>query len=269
MKKLEFAVIALAVITLATGCGAQPQKIDDGGLTPEPTSQVVSTSGEETGSGEQTYDQYVTVGEIIEIEAGKVHVLTGDIAQIFDVTQESLDQVYIGETVGIEEIEGGQRVVPFKIKDFSVRHTNMGHMIDLKTGKVKTLKEGDGEVEVAIDVEGQEIVSTYTGKIHLVEGNTYDFDLMSFGDGKPFILDIYDPASITSMTIDKLIREDNGNLTIFAKDADGGEYYVPTYHAVKNFNFSDLQVGDQIDVYVTLLMESFPMQVETNKIILK
>lgn len=209
-------------------------------------------------------------GKVIEIEKGKVHILMGDIVDVFTVSQASIDKVYLDEEVKIIKISDDEfEVLPFIIEAFTTRHTSMGLLIDSVSGLIKSISTNASGKVLTIDIDGNDVKSNFYGEMDLIEGNTYNFDIVRFKENEIMIVEIYDPLNVIEMTVEEIVRADDGSMTIVAVDSNGAKYIVSKGYAVVNFNLSALKKDDRIEVYVQVLMESYPMQVKTNKIVKK
>lgn len=218
-----------------------------------------------TEAVETSYD---IVGEVMTINGDTVDIISGDIIETFKVDERTLQAVHLGETVKIIEQHGKYFVEPYIISDFSVHYDTMGYPIETVTGTVKAIKEQTDEKLITIEVNGEALTLNYYGEMALESDKDYEFDIIRFDETSQSITAIYDPASIIQMTVEKLERAENGELILSTKDLDGGEYTVGTSYPKKNFNISEIQPGSVINVYADAVMESWPMQVDTRKIIL-
>lgn len=210
---------------------------------------------------------YDVIGEVIEITGNAVHILSGDIAEIYNVDKEQLQTVYLGQTVKLYSQDGVLIIEPYIIEDFSIRHTNMGQTINEISGTVISIDSKDNENFITINSEDQEMVVNYYGDILPQIDTFYEFESISFVPGEMMLSNFYNPESIITITVTALNRSDNGELMFLGTDKDGGEYHIGTSSSTVNFNLSELSVGDVLDVYADAVMESFPMQVQTTKIL--
>ncbi|MBI9014737.1 MAG: hypothetical protein JEZ08_21040 [Clostridiales bacterium] len=211
--------------------------------------------------------EYDVIGEVIEITGNEVHILSGDIVEIFDIDKEQLKTVYLGQTVKLFSKEGLLILEPYIIEDFSIRHTNMGQTINEFNGTVISIESKDNENFITIESDDQEMVVNYYGDILPQIDTFYEFESISFVPGEMMLSNFYNPESIITVTVTALDRADNGELMLLGTDKDGGEYHIGTSSPTVNFNLSELSVGDVLNVYADAVMESFPMQVQTTKII--
>ena len=209
---------------------------------------------------------YDVIGEIIEITGNEVHILSGDIAEIFNVDKEQLQTVYLGQTVKLYSQDDLLIIEPYIIEDFTIRHTNMGQTINEFKGTVISIDSIDNENLITINSDDQEMVVNYNGEILPQIDTFYEFESISFVPGEMMLSNFYNPESIITITVTTLNRADNGELMFLGTDKDGGEYHIGTSSSTVNFNLSELTVGDVLNVYADAVMESFPMQVQTTKI---
>lgn len=208
---------------------------------------------------------YEMIGEVLQIESGKVHLLTGDIVQIYEVTQDSLDQVYLNETVGILKTEDdAYEVVPYMVEDFSVRFTNMGLKIETFPGKILKIQDQEDYTVVTVEAEDETFTSDYYGPVSFEEGSQVLMDLVDQGENK-FISEIYNTDKTLEITVDEISRSDEGLMTVLAS-SDDMKYSLSMNHETRNFNLSELEPGDTLRVYPTALLESYPIQIETNRL---
>lgn len=251
MKKYIAVILALVLGIAFVGCtgsideSKDKEPIDQGGLS-------------------QANDDYETIGEIIEFTKEGVHVLTGDIAEVFKVEPEKTREFYLGETVGVVKTDNNKfELEKYKVADFSVRHTNMGEMISKASGKIKeadkskftiTTKDGDLEFEAYDEIlldKGTEIIVEY---LEREEGN--------------ILIDFYNESVKLNLSIKSIRRVENtGEMVLDTEDANGIKYTVYILgRTVLNFNHSDLKAGDEISVYPDIIRESYPAQVDAKMI---
>lgn len=209
---------------------------------------------------------YDVIGIVIEMKGNEVHILQGDMIEIFNIDSTLLVEIYLGQTVKLYNKENTLFIEPYIIDDMSVTHTNMGIIVTTIEGLVtKVTPNEDGH---AVHIETSEGVSTYIlyGDNIPEENKLYEFDTMSYDGKEVSIISFYDPESIIEITITSLSRADNGELMFNGNDESDGEYTIGTSRPLKNFNLSELEVGDVLEVYADDIMESWPMQVNTRKI---
>jgi len=211
--------------------------------------------------------EYDVVGEIVEMKDNEVHILSGDMVQIFNINDDKLKDYYLGETVKLYDDNGELKIESFLIDDFTIRHTSMGQMITEKVGKVTKIKETAEGAILTLLIDGESLEFNFYGNdIPELEG-TYEFEIMSITPENHSVFNYHNPETIIKMTIKGMFRADNGELILETEDLEGGLYHIGTSSPLKNFNLSELKEGDMLNVYADAVMESWPMQVDTKKII--
>jgi hypothetical protein len=161
-----------------------------------------------------------------------------------------------------ETSENSMTVIPYIIDDFSVRHTNMGHLIDRVEGTITEITDET----ITIQSGQATITARYSEGMALEVGKGYEFDLVNYSEEDTFLINTYDLEGKLSLTIEELTRLESGELSILAKDQNEGQFLINTYYPVKNFNLSELKTGQTIEVYAIAIMESDPAQVQANRI---
>lgn len=214
--------------------------------------------------GHQMID-YDVIGEIIEIDGSQVHILSGDLVDIFVVDETLLKTVHLGETVKIYSKNDQLMIEAFIIEDFSVKHTNMGQMITPLIGSVQSVDKKNDGYEVCVLMDDEKIKMMYYGDDLPQVEKTYEFDTVSFSPEELSIMAYYDPETILEVDIREISRSDHGELMVHVSDEDH-HYIVGTSYPIKNFNLSELKIGDTLLIYVDHLMESDPIQVNTRRI---
>lgn len=265
MKKAQVILVLLLSSALLFACMDTSNKkpVEEN----NPSTVVISNGNEPSDTYQSKPDplDYEMIGEVLEIESGKVHLLTGDIVQIYDVTQDSLDQVYLNETVGILKTEDDTyEVVPYIIEDFSTRFTSMGLKILTVPGKIITIQAQEDYATVTVQTDQETFESDYYGPLSFEEGSQVLIDLVDQGENK-FISEIYNTDKTLEITVDEISRSDEGLMTLLASDTDM-KYSLSMNHETRNFNLSELKPGDILRVYPTALLESYPVQIETNRL---
>jgi hypothetical protein len=186
--------------------------------------------------------------------------------QIFTVTLDQLENIYLGETIRLFEEDDQLKIEPYIIEDFANHFTTMGQKINTVLGKVTSIEDTNPSI-ITLLIDGEiEVCSYYGNEVFEVE-KLYEFDLVNFIPEETSILSFYHPDSKIEMTITALNRSENGELMLSTLDNNGGEYFIGTSSPQKNFNLSELRIGDSLIVYADAVMESWPMQVNTRKII--
>ncbi len=248
--------LSLSVIML-TGCtqSADPIKNNDDSQSTSPVSAV------EDNTPAPDYD---IVGEVIEIDGQDVHILTGDIVDIYTVT--STQDIYLGERVQIINQDGRQVVKPFIVENFDVKHTSMGQTIEKITGKIEKVSETSFDLRTDSDLIRFEYYGE-TSEIH--EGMTTDVEFIrQYGDmEKNLAIHAYNLESAMTLTVDDLSRSEDGLLIAKCSDAEGMASYVKILPGTNdNFNISKLEISDKIQVIPDVIMESYPLQINPERV---
>lgn len=253
--------IALGLVTmlLLTGCGTAPNNSNTDESRDVTISSINQTDESVTSVNE---DNFETIGDIIEFGEGEVHILTGDIAEIYQVSNDELQNFYLGQTVSVtKETENEYSLMPYLTKDFSIRHTNMGNIIERVTGEVISFTDE----QVTISTSKGELTYQKSEDLIIEVGKAYDFDVVDMGESKYTYAAYHEDQKII-LTITELNRQENGELEILGVDASDGEYIVRTYQAEKNFNYSDLTIGQTVAAYAPIVLTSYPAQVPATRI---
>ena len=189
------------------------------------------------------------VGKIIAFDVNSVHILSGDIPEVFQVSNKNLKDFYLGETVSIKKVdESNYELSPYKNSDFNTRYTTMGDLVSNISGILTEINEdsfviNQGEVDVKID-------SGY--KIDATIGTYVSIDYMSFANNpeNKLFLDIYNKDTCLNLTIKEITRLEDGQMVLLATDHSGREFKINVLgNSTLFFNHSDLKVNDKITVY--------------------
>ncbi|PAB60302.1 hypothetical protein [Anaeromicrobium sediminis] len=257
MKKYLSILLTLIIGVSLIGCASNAQ---DRGTT---QSKVIV--GEDKAITDEM-KEYYTVGEIIEFEENAVHVLTGDIAEVFKVDKHSMTDFYLGETVGVVKLgEDSYKLDRYKIKDFSIRHTNMGQIIETIEGTVKSVDKQFFEINTK---DGVMKFNAYKD-IYLEIGEKITVEYLEFGDQKGLV-QFYNEDSKIDLVVKGINRlDETGIMKVNTVDSNGNEYKVYVLGStVLNFNHSDLKVEDKITVYPEVIREIYPAEIDPKKIVL-
>lgn len=210
-------------------------------------------------------DDYVTIGEIIEFEKDGVHVLTGDIAEIFRVHKENLQGFYLGETVGVKEVGDNKfELETYKHNDFTIRHTSMGNIISTVSGKIKEVNHK----KLVINTKDGDMEFEAHSELFFEKETEVTVDYIEFKSGaEKIVLDIYDETSKINLTVKNISRAKNGTMVLNTEDDKVIKYEVYVLgKSVLNFNHSDLKANDKIIVYPDVIRESYPAQIDAKMI---
>lgn len=207
---------------------------------------------------------YETVGEIIAFEENGVHILTGDIAEIFNVDKDSVTSFYLGETVGVKRIDDNKfELEKYSINDFNTKYTSMGELITTTTGTVKEIYKNK---LVLNTVEGDLEFELYE-KFAFEEGTELTVDYLDRDEGN-VLINYYHEDSKNDLVINSISRAENTGIMILdTEDQDGVPYEVYVLGTTAlNFNHSDLKENDNITIYPEVIRESYPAQIDAKMI---
>lgn len=207
----------------------------------------------------------IIVGEIMEFAGDYIHIISGDLVQVFAYDSSQADSFYLGETVELVKGQSVNELKPFIIEDFSVRHTNMGQIIESIIGQVEAVDQDF----ITIQSEEREIQLKLYEETNLPLGALVEVHYMSF-DGESYsVIGLYPESAKMEMVVQEVVREDNGAMVLYTSELDGNEvaYHVYTGNALVELNYSQIQTGDKIVVYADEILESYPAQVYANRIV--
>lgn len=255
MKKLIMVISVLGI--LFVGCGDKEQLIDNGGI--EPGSNQVEIAEDEVVVEKKEYDM---IGEIIEFRENEIHVLGGDVVEVYSVKNEVLSNFYLGETVGLTLNGDVYDVEPYIIKDFTRRFTTMGDRIESITGEV-TISSSDS---ITIESELEELVFDIDEPVFAEIGNIITVDYLQIGEEK-YILEIYNETNKFTTTVIAISRGEDGSFVVSLGEGTEITHIGTLNNSVINFNMSELKVGDELDIYVEIMAMSYPAQMAPKKAI--
>lgn len=265
MKKFVVIILVIALAFVIVGCEKEKEPIIDGKAPiGEPAPVLPGTDGD-NNMGEVLKDYYL-VGNIIEFKDNAVVVISGDMLQDIGIVNETLKEYYIGETVGIKKTDDDKFTIEHFInEDFNVRHTTMGWIIESVTG---TIKEVKGSIITIATTDGDIEFETGTGDLSLEIGTEITVEYFNNDTNIKVFINYYDESFILNLNVKEITRSDNGIMIV--KTADDNDQLYDVYvlqGTVLNFNHKDLQVGDAIKVYPSVIREIYPNEVDAKKII--
>jgi len=254
-------MVAALSLTLVTGCSGPTNATQDPSSkqtkNTENTSEII-----ECGTGlvnTNEIPEFDIIGEVIEIDENRVHILFGDIIEIFEVSNAT--EVYLGETVQVVGDQGNQSLKPFMIENFAMKHTNMGHIIEVAKGSVVSVKQD----VLTLKTDRGEIVFETFEMADLDIGMEVEVEYVLFNgpEGEKSVLKVLPLDLNMTMTIESIERSESGLLIFKGVEESGMESYVDISTGTNdNFNLSELKVGDTVEVIPEVIMESYPMQVK-------
>lgn len=257
---MKLGMLAVLSLTLVTGCSSAANAAQDTN-----SNQAVSTenTGEiiECGTGlvdGSEIPEFDIIGEVIEIDGNKVHILFGDIVEVFAVNNAT--EVYLGETVQVLGDKGNQSLKPFLIENFGMKHTNMGHIIEVTKGSVVSVKED----AITLKTNQGEIVFETFEMADVGIGTEVEVEYVLFNgpEGEKSVLKVLPLDFNMTMTVESIERTESGLLIFKGIEESGMESFVDIAPGTNdNFNLSELKIGDKVEVIPEVIMESYPMQV--------
>lgn len=254
MKRLNFIMLIL-IAAVISSCENSPQ---------EPGSQNAENQ-EEVIVNESNPSKFTAEGKVIKIDDKGIHVQNQDKVDVYNVDPERTRNIYIGEFVGINKLEGNKfDVVRDENHDYNTRVTSEGKAITRITGTVS---------EIAKD---NIIAATDNGELKLSKAR--DFDLET---GEQFMADyvelagvnqmlaFYDEASKINVTAKEVSRDTNGTMRIYALSDSNVEYDIMVgADTITNFMHSSLEPDDRIMVYPNNISGDVPALVDAKLILL-
>lgn len=230
-------------------------------------------------SGEEETDYYVSpidsykdgetvnVGEIVMIDGKYIHLMSGDLIQVYAVDPSVFVNHYIGEVVSLIKKDNALTMQAFITEDFSINHTNMGHFITTVTGEVTALDE---QVFTIKQNDGTFMTMTNNPEWSIVVGDTVEVDYIQFEEGGENIaIDLVKPADMMTYTVTAISRSDEGMMIIEGTNknkADEKAVIQIASSTVIRLNLSEVSVGDDIKLFANDVMESFPLQIVPTRI---
>ena len=207
----------------------------------------------------------IIVGEIMEFAGDYIHIISGDLVQVFAYDSSQADSFYLGETVELVKGQNVNELKSFIIEDFSVRHTNMGQIIESIIGQVEAVDQDF----ITIQSEEREIQLKLYEESNLPLGVLVEAHYMTFDGERHSVIGLYPESAKMDMVVQEVVREDNGAMVLYTSEIDGNEvaYHVYTGNALVELNYSQIQVGDIIVVYADEILESYPAQVYANRVV--
>lgn len=268
--KLLAGALASFVVLAFTGCGEA--RIDDSGdsVSVSATADKDKNQDIEGGNTEEetfyvtptedyAHGESITIGDIIQFDGDQIHIISGDLVQVYAVNEDQLEDFYVGQTVELIKGDDKDQLKPFIVEDFSIRSTNMGHVLTTYTGLVTEVTDG----HIIIDSEGQEVKMTTYQDVEVPIGTRVSAITGIFGGGEePTLISLLNEDTKLALTVTAIDRSDEGHMLVMAKDSNEGDYKVSPSTCMTELNFSEIILGDTLTVYHEGIMESWPMQVK-------
>lgn len=254
MKKLVTIVIVLTMILSIAGCGnaVTDKNYDDGAKSESPTEFFVSPTDQ------YKFGETIITGEIMQFDDKYIHIISGDLVQVFEYDNTNEKQFYIGQTVSLVKGEKNNELQVSLIDDFSVKYTNMGMILTEIKGVVNEVSKE----QIIVKSEGEMITIRTNKKPTVVKGNHVTAVCSDFGDGYSLVYLLNEETKLT-LSVKEITRNNDGHMILSLTDADGGEYSVGMTGAVLELNLSEISIDDELVFYHEGIMESWPMQLDT------
>lgn len=277
MKRITLILCLLLVITLAvSGCDPKGTVDRNNQIDPPANNNIAKTDDLDNNKDSDNTDQTGStnyegaIGEIIKFDGENIHILFGDIADIFKVKPEVAKNFYVGESVKLSKDGKYFNLKAYLDKDFAVKHTNMGDPITSITG---TIKEDVKGKEFIVVVGDNEYNFENYEDIYFLKGTNVTVEYTQFSGSEEMILiAVYNNDATLQLVVDSIERTDDGKMVLNTKsngDSETVDYivYVLGSTAVE-FNHSEVKEGSLIMVYASTIRESFPAQVDAQRILL-
>lgn len=214
---------------------------------------------DETGASEanNVVDEEVfnTIGVISRFNEESINVVTGDYEGIYEVDPSIMQNFYLGQTV--ELIEAGDifTVKTVDQEDFSGTDEDMGNTIFEIAGKVIAIDERNITIE---NEDGDHTFVSYMPMSAEV-GHEVILQVIDTGEEK-FLSNLYNAASKITVHVMAIERDDEGHMVLSCGDGHEVTHIARLGYTVVNFNYQDLAVGDQLDLYAEVTAMSYPAQ---------
>lgn len=207
--------------------------------------------------------EVITVGEIMAFDKETIHIISGDLVQVYNFDTSQASAFYLNQKVQLLKGEGQNILESYIVDDFSQRYTNMGHILTEIKGVIKSVT-GD---EIVINNDVEDLSIQIFQPIEYVEGTNVTLYHMTFAEGEePSLVSIYNEDSKLKLTVKSIDRSPSGEMTLDLEDASGGAYNISTSGCTLELNISEIALGDDLTVYHEGIMESWPMQLVTTLI---
>lgn len=265
MKNIRILISAILIALAFTSC--TQNKTNEENLLGSKTEdkQVTTTTTDVTSNKDN--NEYDIVGEIIEFSDNRVSILSGCIAQNFEIEKEILNRFYLGETVSIKEITEGSYDIDHYIienNNSDIRHTSMGELIESMTGTVNEISKE----KLVLSTEDTDIEFNLYSPLELQIGDSVTVDYLT-RDEKMNVLESYNENTKLELTVEKIDRDETtGIMIIEGTDNDNIKYIIEVYSGtVLNFSHSTLKPDEKITIYTEFIQESYPGQIAAKKIL--
>ena len=249
MKKIITWVLIINLAVVFIGCSGENKK--DNKI-------IIEVPDEDSKTNPKDKDALV-VGSIMKFEEDKVHIISGDIVDIYDYNGFN-KEFYLGQEVQLIKSEDGNYLKKLDKDDYSMTHTNMGDKIDIISGSVESFDKSKIVVNTGLDKISVQYFDEYLELETNEEVEIYA--IKSYENNKYRSLFVLQNNSKIELSIECLERGKEGELIATLIDANGGEYTINFSNITTEFDIAELKVKDKIIVYYKAIMESYPMQLD-------
>lgn len=267
-KLLTIGLIGL-LLTSITGCGAlEAPKTENN----DRTVSISNTKDTDHKSDNTSIDnefyvsptdhigvgEVITTGDIADLAGNTIHIMSGDLIEVFNYDNTNADKFYLGQTVQLIKGEHNNHLQVFEKENYSIQHTSMGHPIDQITGKVASI---DTETLILKNADGTFTIKIYN-PLDVEIGDEVTVYSMTF-DTRLSAVMVLNEATKLTLEVLEITRSEEGHMNVLAKDADDGEYALNLSTVSLELDMSKVLVGDTLTVYHQGIMESWPIQLDT------
>ncbi len=251
------------------------ESIEELAVTLELENGTVSTVNDErtdqgyyvSPTSEYKSGEIITVGDIMEFDGQYIHIIAGDLVEVFEYDRNQASEYYLGQKVQLIKGESGNTLKPFIVEDFSIRHSNMGQLIYDANGEITQI----GEETITVSTDDGELIFKVYEKPSVVVGDQVEVHYMNFGGTEEnSMIALYRENSKMEMLVREIHRTESGKLMLYtsAIASEKIDYHVSIGGGtVAEFNYSEIQVGDFVTVYADIILESEPAQVHASRVI--
>lgn len=270
MKYLTIGVLALSLIGCNAATASNPASEDENtsAVTIKNNDDVKDDSSSE--DYEETPDGFyvsptddipiggvITLGEIIEFHDEYVHIMSGDLIEVFKYDGNQ-SEFYLRQEVELIKEKESNVLRAYQREDYITSTTNMGGVIENVTGKI--IERTDEYIVIKTE-NGKKKISTYE-PIGIKVNEIATVYFMDFGQGPSEIMTLNEESKLL-LKIDNIRRGEDGAMLLALKDDQSGEYTMNASSIMAELDLGSLAVGDILTVYHEGIMESWPMQLDT------
>lgn len=209
--------------------------------------------------------EIITVGKIMQFDGKYIHIISGDLVEVFEYDTSQALEFYLGQTVQLVKGEGVNTLEPFIIEDFSQLYTNMGDIIHTVEGEITSITDE----YIIIESDGQEVSITSYSEVLVQVGDQVEAHYINRGEEEFGLIGIYRDVARMEMIVRELVRGEDGSLIIYTSDkgSENVDYHISIAGALLELNISELSTDDTIFVYADIIMESYPAQVIATRVL--